>query len=140
MFDWQGFTKTDVDFVLSYAEVLGKCPTHGRWFRKLTQEDISIESVEQENDTLLINDCALQKMQITVPALVPRKQFIYVVQVPKVIYGGHWEPDDVDLVEVARCHSLAEAFGEFYVQIVQDHLRDVAMAIDYEQTKQLEEV
>lgn len=140
MFDWRGFTKTDVDFVLSYAEVLGHCPTHGRWFRNLTQEDISIESVERENDTLLINDCALQKMQDVAPAIVPRQHITYAVQVPKVIYGGHWEPDDVDLVEVARCHSLAEAVGELYVQIVQDHLRDVAMAIDYEQTKQMEEI
>lgn len=134
----QGFNQSDVKFVLALAEGLGKCPAHGRWFRNL--KSIEIESADLENDTLLISECSIQKVEVDVKAIVPRKETKFKAFIPQYAPStNYWEPDDVDIVEVGEFSSLAEAFSHFYVLEAETFTRDNAMATSYEEDKKVVE-
>lgn len=128
-----GFKKTDIAYVLALAKGLGGCSQHGEWFRNLTEEDITLDSVNTENDMLNIDCCSILKREADAQSIVPgRKKIEYAVFVPVCIPGSYWEPDDVDLSEVGSFDNLSEAFSEFYAQFAQDFARDNAMAVAYE--------
>lgn len=138
--EFQGFTQSDIKFVLSLAKGLGACKQHGRWFQNLAEKGealIDLSSCDNENDWMDISECSIQKVQTDIPGIVPRHGVKYVVFIPQYIAStNHWEPDDVDIKEIGTFDSLAEAFSEFYALEAQTFARDNAMAVAYEEMKE----
>ena len=131
------FTQRDKKFVLAMCEALGK-GAHGQWFRGVSEADINFDSINAENDLMYIKDCSVFVQEQEVPAIIPRKQRVFIPQVPVVVPGGHWEPDDVDLIDLRECQSLAEAISELYLQEASQFCADTAMAVGYEAEQQEE--
>jgi len=131
------FTQRDKKFALAMCETLGK-GAHGQWFRGVSEADISFDSMSAENDLMYIKDCSVFVQERDVPAIIPRKQRVFIPQVPVVVHGGYWEPDDVDLVDLRECQSLAEAISELYLQEASQFCADTAMAVGYEAEQQEE--
>jgi len=128
------FKETDRKFVLAMCEALGKQP-NGQWFRSVTPSDVWIGGVQEENDFLSIKDCSVQVVMATVPAIVPREQPEFIVSVPVVVRGNHWEPDDVDIVELCRTQSLRDALRELYLSECGNAFDNVCQGVDYEMEK-----
>lgn len=136
----EGFNQTDIAYILALAKGLGGCSQHGHWFRGLTEEAITLESIDAENDFLQIHVCAIQKREVDAESIVPgRKKIVYAVFVPVTTVGSYWEPDDTDLAEIGTFDCLSEAFSEFYAQFAQDFARDNALAVSYEFMQPVEE-
>lgn len=134
------FNQSDIKFVLALAQGLGKCPAHGRWFRNLTEKSIELDSCNGEDDMMNIAECSIQKVEVDVKAIVPRKETKYKVFIPQYQpSNNYWEPDDVDIVEVGEFNSLAEAFSHFYVLEAQTFTQDNAMATEYERAAEEEQ-
>lgn len=130
----QGFKQSDIKFVLALAQGLGKCPAHGRWFRNLTEKSIKLDSCNEEDDMMNIAECSIQKVEVDVKAIVPRKETKFKVWVPQYQpSNNYWEPDDMDIVDMGEFNSLAEAFSHLYVLEAQTFTQDNAMATEYEE-------
>lgn len=138
-----GFTQADIKFVLSLAKGLGACKQHGRWFQNLVEKGkalIDLESIDNENDWMDISECSIQKAEIDIPGIVPRKAIKYKVFIPQYIpSNSYWDPDDIDIKEIGTFDSLAEAFSEFYMLEAETFARDNATATVYEEMKSVEE-
>ena len=125
------FNQSDIKSVLALAEGLGKCPTLGRWFRNLTEKSIELDSCNGEDDMMNISECSIQKVEVEVQTICgTRKSVKFKVFIPQYQpSNNHWEPDDMDIVEVGEFNSLAEAFSHFYVLEAQTFTQDNAMVV-----------
>lgn len=123
------FTQRDVEYVHTLFEALDT----------LRPFNIELYTTEQTDDTLVINGATIQKVVGTVPAIVPREAIRFIVCIPYVVHGGHWEPDDVDFNEVATEDSLHKALCVLYMFECRDKFDNVVQGVQYEHDKALEE-
>lgn len=137
------FTESDRKFVLAMCEALGKRP-NGQYFASVTASDITIESMDAEDDLLNVKDCYIQRREVDMPGIVPRKGIEFAVHVPVTVPGGYWEPDDVDMVEFATTTSIGDALRELWLYECANDFDNVCQGVCYELDqqvmKQLEEV
>lgn len=122
-----GFTDRDVRNAKRYVEALGKS---GAQYARMG--NVSLDTIEQENDTLSIGGACIIMQEGETVGLVPRPCIKYSVQIPYTVHGGYWEPDETDYQEIATTDSLFEAILNLYLQLADQYCRDVAMATSYE--------
>jgi len=128
-----GFKKTDIAFILALAKGLGGCRQHGEWFRNLREEDVTLDSMEAENDMLNIEMFSILMREVDAQSIVPgRKKIEYALFAPVCTPGSYWQPDDVDLTEAGAFAGLSEAFSEIYAQFARDFTHDNALAVAFE--------
>ena len=131
-----GFTERDVRNAQNYVDALAKS---GAQYARMGK--VSVETLEQERDTLEIGGACIVMQEGQTMGIIPRPCIKYSVQIPYTVPGGHWEPDDVDYHEIATTDSLFEAILNLYLQLADQYCRDVAMATAYESDREiLEEV
>jgi len=131
------FTPRERAFVLAYVQALAESGAkYAAWCKQITENNVTYESYEHENDTLYVGPCAVQKVASLTGTLVPSPCVAYVVQVPRITASTYWEPEDVDIVEIANVPSLADAVRALYLHEAEQFLRDIAMCVEYEQDKQ----
>jgi hypothetical protein len=79
-------------------------------------KDVKIVVADDEEDLLLLEvqnegyciELQFEDEEVGIAKRVVRKLY-YRCSYPQVVSGGHWEPDDVDIVEFAWCDSIVEA-------------------------------
>lgn len=120
------FTSSDVDYVLHLAKELGRCSTHGRWFRNLSVATVKIDTSEQEGDLLCISECWVTKE-------LRDNKYKFVASIPEYIpSNSRWEPDDVDTREVGEYDTLTDAMIRFYLLEAETFARDAVTAVTHE--------
>jgi hypothetical protein len=122
-----GFTERDVHNAERYVDALAKS---GAQYARMGK--VSVETLEQERDTLEIGGAYIMQHESQTTGLVPRPCIKYSVQIPYTTHGGYWEPDETDYHEIATTDSLFEAILNLYLQLADQYCRDVAMATAYE--------
>jgi hypothetical protein len=131
-----GFTERNVRDAQNYVDALNRS---GAQYARMGK--VSVETLEQERDTLEIGGAYIIMQESQTTGLVPRPCIKYSVQIPYTVPGGYWEPDDMDYQEIATTDSVFEAILNLYLQLADQYCRDVAMATSYEMDQEiLEEV
>ena len=134
------FTPNERAFVLAYVQALAESGAkYAAWCKQITENNVTYESYEHENDTLYVGPCAVQKVASLTGTLVPSPCVVYSVQVPYTTASTYWEPEDVDIVEIASVPTLSDAVRALYLHEAERFLCDVAMCVEYEQDKQITE-
>lgn len=129
------FDATHVAYALALCAELASCKQHGGWFRAIKQSNVSVTTMDSEDDSLDILDCSIQMIEQDVRTIAgSRKAPAFAVLIPVTSPGTYWEPPDTDMAHVATCNSLAEAIGQLYLYEAQRYVQDSVMALCYRET------
>jgi hypothetical protein len=99
------------------------------YLKGLTEDNFSVDSVENENDTLNIGGYAVMQSTEQVPTVAgSRETPVFIVFATVVTSGGYWEPDDADLSEIARASSFSNAVRDIVLQEVFQYVGNIQEA------------
>lgn len=132
------FTEKDLQYVVALCQHLQHPAfgTAGKWLN-FHAPDANIESADEENDTIDTPNFTIQVVHDTEEWLgVTRKTTRYVVSVPVVVWGGHFQPDDVDLREIGDASGLSDAVLLAYQYACESLFIDAVDALEYNREKE----
>lgn len=68
----------------------------------------------------------------TIARTTKKKEKRYIVEVARLIHGGYWEPDDVDVIEVDDYGDMCHAIKEAILLIIGNHIDGIIEGIEYD--------